>query len=527
MVAKTKQTSMGNSRINNARGLVLVGLVVVIVLAAIAFSVAMYLLANAIDEARIQETRERLRAIEAASVGHQFLFHNDSGSNVGHFSHATSFPTTAAQLLDLQSHMTGSPATEDSYGNVIAVATDGTDFTITSTGPTAETISLLEAPRTSADVAIQICDASPTGVAYLSKSYIKDYSNDSVVQDDENDGRMIFDNGDLTVRLTLSETGAGALADRFNTGVGDNNTFEWDNVTFGWHMLTIQPVTDNTHYDPYWTDSDSDDTTNRLVWPLFIYPTTTRQRFNIIYPVIAKAYGLDEQGVKDVNNNHEDETICNDGWGWDGLSEGDNGVAWPNNTWEREFHAVGNGDPDGMFVRQPLDANWQTVGNRVMRTWIKFRIDNTTYPDIVIGAGGSKVSYAALRLFRHAGGAGVNPWGYDGDPSGSGTVEVWRYQRNYAEDNSSTYPHAITWADFRDQGTDYDNLQDSWTFNANGFHDFIVTQAAQNWVDGTWTNQGFLIKLQNEGSVGDYWSFQTSESNNDGTRPLLIIAYYP
>ena len=52
-----------------------------------------------------------------------------------------------------------------------------------------------------------------------------------------------------------------------------------------------------------------------------------------------------------------------------------------------------------------------------------------------------------------------------------------------------------------------------------------ITDAVQNWVDGTWLNYGFLLKPV--GSINDKFELLTSENINNELHPKLTIEYTP
>ena len=227
--------------LSSNRGTILVGLVVLIVISAIAFSTAMYVMGDAIRRKREAATWQRLRAVQAAAVGHEHAFINDASADCGYFSRASGFTTAIGNLTDLQSPLTGLPATEDAFGQNITLAEAGGTYTIHSDGNNGVDnggggddleIEFSSTNRSAVDIRVQIVDATVSGASAFDagKSYIVDVDGDgSYDAGDPYEGHVRFGptwnnnlaQSDIDVTLHSApnfETGGGAAPNRLNNG---------------------------------------------------------------------------------------------------------------------------------------------------------------------------------------------------------------------------------------------------------------------------------------------------------------------
>ncbi|MBU1862114.1 MAG: DNRLRE domain-containing protein [Candidatus Omnitrophica bacterium] len=510
------------------QGFVLVSIIVLIVLSTIVLSTSMYLLNEVVSAERGQLSWQRLRGVEARLIGHRYLCHNDAGSNTGNFSEATTFPGTTeinALMADVDAFKRSdgsSLAEEDAYGT-ISLASGGGNYTITSlgrdklaagTGDDADrSISITEAYRTGCDIAVRIVDASVSGNATVTGNtddYFVNTTTFGVL--DPQWGHTILDDTDLTVCLyhppvfdpSIAQTDliyqTQAMTD---AGGGPTKYFTADNVPYGYHRLQITPLTpwNTNRFDPYWQGEEGGALHNVLSTYIFVSPTSERQKFNIVYPVIAPAYGLRETGDTTAEV-HQDKMVDFPGNDYNYLDPYD-----PESP-------VGGGDPYEYLIVGRADLG---SGVTSCRALLKFDLTGAGKPPGLTSS--SKVVFAELILFN------------DTDHiAGSDTVEVHRFTGGNWNESSTNH----AWTDVDD---DYSDKQGEQYFASSppAYLSFDVTVAVQKWVIGDWSNYGFLVRITDESaSVDDYYAFKSQESNPDpdnnpltpDVRPRLVIAYY-
>lgn len=97
----------------------------------------------------------------------------------------------------------------------------------------------------------------------------------------------------------------------------------------------------------------------------------------------------------------------------------------------------------------------------------------------------------------------------------------WKYRRMNAADTLWTTA-----------GGDTANIIDSASVATSGWYQWNnFTTAVQNWVNGTWTNYGFIFKNKDEGTSNTWKRFFTSERTlNEGgspptKQPRLYVTY--
>lgn len=504
-------------------GIILIALIVLVVLSSIVFSIGLHVWTEQMDEARIERTKERLLKIQAATIGHPYMFQNDAGSNLGHFSRSESFPNDVNVLSDMPANLEGLTASSDAYGREIKLVSNASDYIFRSYGKDgAEAggddieLSVNKPSWDKRDIQIQIMDATVSG-DLLSEDYVRDDGTANVL-DSEYDGHVIFDNDDLDVSVSLTGD-----ADVVASWDGATKTFRWDSITAGHHVLHIKAKTTNANFDPTWVDSTTDSTTNLLKTTLFVAPwSTQRQHFNVIYPVVAKAYYL-RDGLSG-SNIHIDKTIDDSNNNHDNLDY-DSRSAITEDDSIGEMQVVGRGNVDFSGI------------TRSYRAMLQF--DLTKLPNINISnTNPSKIVFAKLRLHAQRNSYGtVKASGANSNRR----IMVFCYDKAFGTESNGT-----NWNDTHITA----NKQDEWIYNTSTFfHDFDVFEAVKNWVNTSsgWVNNGFLLRYSgsssNPGNSEEqnncYWCFKSQESNSSagdsGTsttkkydkRPKLIVAYYP
>jgi type II secretory pathway pseudopilin PulG len=526
--------------IRSEKGSILIGIIVLIVLSAIAFSTAMYVLGDAIQRKKQSETMKRLRRVETALFGSRYAFINDASANFGYFSRNNGITTTIANLLDLQSNFTSFSSTLDSYGRAIDLDNSGGNYSIYSYGLNgvdnggAGDDLMLRVPtaaRTTVDIEVQVMDASRNtdvdgsgnvGVLESGKAYVIDNPNNNLI-DGVYDGHILLDNNTVEVDLLPTPAYEGT-ANANPTSIPSAGVYRWDNVPIGTYMLRVRATGDNATFDPFFQDSLGL-TRNTLYTPIFVHPThtTVRRQFNVIYPIVAVLNALQETG-----DDHGDYTVTSNNEYWDAMNDPDNNGAAP---WDQalEYQCVGNGCPDYRGYNGFVGAG--SCVNRVMRSLVRFNL--AALPNWNTVAPFPKVTFAKLILSRHSAPAG--PLGWSSAPRGAGAVQIWRYNHAWNETNASANPYTplagavlpngMSWAEVQTTPADYSDMIDTWTYNADPNHFFEVTQAVQNWADGTWPNYGFLVKHSSE-AINNWWSFKSNESAAATLRPRLVVKYY-
>lgn len=535
-----KKNQARNFSLRSNAGTIMVGIVVLIVLSAIAFSTAMYVLGDAIRIKREILTMERLRAVETALIGHPHAFLNEATSQYGYLSRQNALTTTIGNLVDLQDTITGLPADQDAYGNAIQLSNNAGTYSIYSIGnnDTDESgggddiaIQFPSATRTSVDISVMIVDATQSGHTALTfsgvtnpmmnNSYIYDENGNDLI-DGPYDGHAIFGpvydgvlaSSDISVTLHSApgfETVAGVAPDRFDRATA---SFQWDDIPVGVHMVRIQGNPDDSGFDPQWAhDVGGVPTTglNRLFTPLLINPTPTavRKQFNVVYPIVAATTTV-SGGWDHTVTDHGNEVF-------DALSDSDTLAP-------REYLAAGYGSPDN-YEFNPFSF---VVTRRRMRSLLNFDLTAAALPGI---SSTSKVTFARLRLSTHTSSGSFPGAPCSADPTGAGTIQIYRYKRAWAE--ASGFPDIINpgWVHVNSSPDDYEELIASFSYTSASFqniYELDVVYAVQNWIDGEWNKNGFLILNTNDtaASGDNWWCFKSSETGTAGTEPTLIVSYY-
>jgi hypothetical protein len=182
----------------------------------------------------------------------------------------------------------------------------------------------------------------------------------------------------------------------------------------------------------------------------------------------------------------------------------------PNATTGNDTYIV-SGSPNNNFG---ADTTMDIRGDDARRTLLKFSL-----PDVPSNA---IVTSAVLTLFVTAKGSG--------DPA----VNVYRSNNSWDEGTGagSVTGDGATWNNrtgssaWGSSGGDFDSsmLWANVTVTAiNRFFDWNMTGLVQAWVNGTYTNQGILIRSTTVGSATT--SFASSDNTNSTRRPQLAINY--
>jgi len=180
-----------------------------------------------------------------------------------------------------------------------------------------------------------------------------------------------------------------------------------------------------------------------------------------------------------------------------------------------------NSSGDSNFDTTVLECHNQ-FGSGTRRCFIKF--DVSSIPST------ATVSSGVMRLYSNN-----NP--------GSGTISAWRVFKAWTETgvthNDWVKPNS-EWAtvgcgnasdsgsDNSGDGTDYDRKSTAEAAVAmgstTGDHDWTITTAVQEWVDGGWANNGLLV-FTSSGTTSDGHDFASSENATTANRPELLVTY--
>jgi len=534
------------------KGAILIALIVFMVMAAMAFTVAVHVLGDVMNRIRTEDTRERLRYIEESILGHPYRAKNDAGGSFGYFSRWGDFPADGVipPIVGRGFTITGNQPDQDGFGNPIITSTNAGNFIIESYGINGANaggddieFSFPRAPRNAVAIQIEITDATLSGCQIADDTDDAYYglpgtgfkqltpAGDVPVQ-----GSVIFDNNDLQVTLVSAPfTQAGVVM-----GYAAN-AFTAANVRIGWHEVRIVPINDlvtvNNHLDPKWFDRLGVEN-NALTTMIYVSPRLTAepQRFEITYPVVAATVVRSDTTAGGSDDAHyTDKTIKNppdiNTWtNYSTLTRADvTGDAIP----DPEFHAVGN-VPDPDFL-----------GDATCRVVLRFNNLPAVFPHLVAT---SKIVNARLRLYAHSKDKAQANLGYVGAGALNVSVYKWTGQNWDETQGVGTDDPFLDWGDTA-AGTGYnivDRQGEPWPMDPDAsYHDWDVTKAVRSWVatPGTEATEGFIVVSSNEAN-GNWWLFKGFEQPNDPTtgfvtdpstgdvnetdkRPKLIITYYP
>lgn len=180
-----------------------------------------------------------------------------------------------------------------------------------------------------------------------------------------------------------------------------------------------------------------------------------------------------------------------------------------------------NSSGDSNFDTTVLECHNQ-FGSGTRRCFIKF--DVSSIPST------ATVSSGVMRLYSNN-----NP--------GSGTISAWRVFKAWTETgvthNDWVNPNS-EWAtvgcgnasdsgsDNSGDGTDFDRKSTAEAAvamgSSTGDHDWTITTAVQEWVDGGWANNGLLV-FTSSGTTSDGHDFASSENATTANRPELLVTY--
>ena len=118
-------------------------------------------------------------------------------------------------------------------------------------------------------------------------------------------------------------------------------------------------------------------------------------------------------------------------------------------------------------------------------------------------SGNTDIDISALRV--------TSDWD-EGTQCGSSGAASWK-------DRQSTTPWTTT-------GGDYDpTVIDTLNIGANGPYAWNVASLVQDWVDGTYTNFGFMLKVEPESGGDRDQAFASRDNPIAGHRPRLVVSY--
>jgi len=109
---------------------------------------------------------------------------------------------------------------------------------------------------------------------------------------------------------------------------------------------------------------------------------------------------------------------------------------------------------------------------------------------------------------------------YHGDTSGTTNFSVGAYKVT-----ESWLENTITW---NNQPTSSSNVEYSNSVTAGNteWESWDIDALVQSWLDGTFTNNGVLLKATDESSLDTIAVFRPSDYSNASYRPKLVIDYY-
>jgi hypothetical protein len=119
-------------------------------------------------------------------------------------------------------------------------------------------------------------------------------------------------------------------------------------------------------------------------------------------------------------------------------------------------------------------------------------------------------------------------------PSGStvnsAKLELWKMYTNNPNDNFGIYRVTATWAEmtvnWSNQPAHNSTAYAKTLVQGGKWYEWDVKTLIQEWVSGTYTNYGFILKRDNE--AGGAWPYFVSSDYPTGTyRPKLTVDYTP
>lgn len=490
------------------KGAILIALIMVIIIAGTMFTTAVYNFGNIMDRVREEETISRLQNISYAVLGSEHYWMDGSCSNLGSGDFSPTSIPAISSLTDLQGEYAGSDdydISRDGYGRVISLGIDaGNQLYVRSDGKDSadttddiELVSSINHMRRNITVRIYSSDKQP--IEHYGADYIYDEGNDSI-DNSVYDGSILLDDSDCDVSLSLTAAGAGTAAVYNST----DSVFEFTNVPAGWAFLEIKTTKDSqvAYFDPIWSENFE---RNELRSLLFVPPGNPAENvhFDIVYPAKIRTFEISEgtpNGVQCL-----DLVVSEDGVGYDRLHDG----IQPS-TKNKGHLAIGRFDP-----------REETIGLKRFRSLLFFDINSLKNMSV-----SAKISSAYLRLHSHRSGASAN---FHND-NGNGLVRVFAYDKAW---NESSNP---SWSDVGGWITASTGITELPYKDAIEL-EFDVTDQVRQWVEGTSTNYGFLIRYATAGGANmeqnnKFYTWKSCESvnndgNDDGLRPKLIISFYP
>ena len=231
----------------------------------------------------------------------------------------------------------------------------------------------------------------------------------------------------------------------------------------------------------------------------------------------------------------------------DGASGSTSGIDW----WETEYAGgefyAGYGGTADNYLRDTDggssysnnnygSAEWLAVGRVTWdeRTLYKFDLSGLTLPD------SSLLEKAELVLYCNRGGTTeqlVDVFRIDGawaEGSSNNAAEVGASCTNYraySTVNWSNTAESGLGGDFYDRDASALNETDSpyasQTVSAAGSYQFDVTDLAAEWLEGTYDNEGFLLKSYVTSGYRGFYSHEYALGETTYRRPALALTYIP
>jgi hypothetical protein len=319
-----KTINAANKKVNthNDKGVILIVIIVLLVLASLVFTTAFHVLGNLIYQEKIEITLEKLRMVENAIMGHPFAAQNDTNANRGYVAANAAFPPDIDTLMTdgflptafgtaertvwndknklYETEQYDTSSKQDSFGEDIILENDTANnlFLIKSNGPNrfpGPGKSLREDPASLTDdlecaiaensilsniVRVQICDATVTGS--LSVTGMPPNFPYLVPSGHPLEGHTILDDRNVLVQLAYGGVLTPIDADRYDPLL---KVWNFSNVPYGVHDLVITSTLDNEQadYSPRWGVQLTD--RNIMTTNISVFQTNAAQIHNVVFPI--------------------------------------------------------------------------------------------------------------------------------------------------------------------------------------------------------------------------------------------------
>lgn len=151
--------------------------------------------------------------------------------------------------------------------------------------------------------------------------------------------------------------------------------------------------------------------------------------------------------------------------------------------------------------------NIQSWTNYVERSLIRFDLSS------IPSSSASGITSATLRIY------------WQNTNGASKTIEVHRITQAW-EEGSVTWDNRKTSTAWNSGGGDFSSTvlatkNISWYPPA--YYDIDLTSSVKDFVDGTYTNYGWILKFQSENTAQKYWDWHSKETSTGSKKPSLII----